>query len=592
MPSAEEARELYGLQALRQVAGLAPEQRLHPCPEAPAPGGALGGRGAAPAPRQQRLFFRQAEALDALRQLVESGEYDASQVNLFAEEVGESGQRRFMVDTFAGFAHDRSPGYSLGGSFQGFRQPSWAESGYDAARRADDPRHLYEVILPDRPCWLYFDLEFSRVTNRDLDPERAMDAFRLVLAAWCADVLGASPANVVELDSSTPKKFSKHVFVKELSTGGGQVELALANNAQAGLLVGELIAYARARRHEPGSPCALLFAEAPPSAAAEGRRPDDAREVSLIDESVYSRNRCFRLLFQKKYGKEAALQQSLGDARAAFGGRSPYPPLQLLHSLASFVPRGTRLFGHALIPPGFGHSELRVTTARCGAGGPDGGNGVERQVTEDSGLTPLLDYLSNQWDSVRRLNEPAATAAARAQPAAAAKSVVEAGGYLLVTLSGNRFCFCKGASHNSNNIYLVVDREKAVFWQKCYDPDCRGFRAPQMPVPDWLVDSPEETALLASVPVPAPCQPAQARAQAQHAEQESRAQEAGCQDALAADSEGAGGYQKRRAGEDLATSGPEMRGSAEGSVLDREDPGAGPLGVKRPRSSAAAVRGG
>lgn len=37
---------------------------------------------------------------------------------------------------------------------------------------------LLQVILENRPCWLYFDLEFSKEANPSLDPTVVMEAFR------------------------------------------------------------------------------------------------------------------------------------------------------------------------------------------------------------------------------------------------------------------------------------------------------------------------------------------------------------------------------------------------------------------------------
>ena len=146
--------------------------------------------------------------------------------------------------------------------------------------------HL-EVILQDQPCWLYFDLEFSRLTNPELQPELAMTAFDETLSSFCEDVLGLAldAKSIIILESSTPEKFSKHVVVHRLldKEKDTMVPLAFANNAQAGLFVNELMNYARTNRE--GSSARHLFVQAPKSSEADGR------EATLIDESVYSRNR-------------------------------------------------------------------------------------------------------------------------------------------------------------------------------------------------------------------------------------------------------------------------------------------------------------
>ena len=54
------------------------------------------------------------------------------------------------------------------------------------------------------------------------------------------------------------------------------------------------------------------------------------------------------------------------------------------------------------------------------------------------------------------------------------------------TLQNNRFCFRKGASHKSNAVYLVVDRELRTFCQKCHDADCHGFRTASYKLPPQL----------------------------------------------------------------------------------------------------------
>merc|ERR1711971_92604 len=51
----------------------------------------------------------------------------------------------------------------------------------------------------------------------------------------------------------------------------------------------------------------------------------------------------------------------------------------------------------------------------------------------------------------------------------------------------NRFCFCKGSSHKSNSIYIVINPRRCVFYQKCHDIDCRGFRSEKIPIPKDLL---------------------------------------------------------------------------------------------------------
>ena len=118
------------------------------------------------------------------------------------------------------------------------------------------------------------------------------------------------------------------------------VPLAFANNAQAGLFVNELMNYARTNRE--GSSARHLFVQAPKSSEADGR------ETTLIDESVYSRNRSFRLLFQSKFAKNRRLELDEASGKRFFRYWRPHPTVALLETMVTFVPPKTELFRRAL----------------------------------------------------------------------------------------------------------------------------------------------------------------------------------------------------------------------------------------------------
>eukprot|EP00438_Fugacium_kawagutii_P014278 Skav215763 [mRNA] locus=scaffold106:359622:360713:- [translate_table: standard] len=301
-----------------------------------------------------------------------------------------------------------------------------------------------------------------------------MHAFRTTLDAFCRQVLGMSvdPKSTLELESSTSTKFSRHVIVKALRAAETQGEpgdkrraLAFANNAQTGLLVNHLVKYADSHRGERQSLSKYLFVQAPSQDEAEHRR-----EVCVIDESVYSRNRSFRLLFQSKFGKDRRLDLDHSRAEEIFGG-TPHPCIALVQTMASFVPEGTELFRHELIPTDYAHSEAIGCRVRCASGsvGRD-----PRGTMRSAHCDPLLNYLVRTWDEIRCLNDPKVDKRSRAT---VVQSCVEMEGRILtVTLGNNHFCFCKGASHLSNHVYLVVDLLRAEFYQKLGTLDQRVIK--------------------------------------------------------------------------------------------------------------------
>ncbi|KAJ8609026.1 hypothetical protein CTAYLR_008703 [Chrysophaeum taylorii] len=50
----------------------------------------------------------------------------------------------------------------------------------------------------------------------------------------------------------------------------------------------------------------------------------------------------------------------------------------------------------------------------------------------------------------------------------------------------NRYCERIQRHHKSNNVYLVVDLDTRLLFQRCHDPDCRGFAGFPVPLPPRL----------------------------------------------------------------------------------------------------------
>ena len=52
---------------------------------------------------------------------------------------------------------------------------------------------------------------------------------------------------------------------------------------------------------------------------------------------------------------------------------------------------------------------------------------------------------------------------------------------------GSHYCENVGRCHASNHAYIVLSLCSGQYAQKCYDPDCAGFRSAWMPLPPDLV---------------------------------------------------------------------------------------------------------
>ena len=123
--------------------------------------------------------------------------------------------------------------------------------------------------------------------------------------------------SVLELDSSTPAKLSRHLIVRIPGA-------AFASNGHAGQFVAAVVAAAGA---ELSVGTALR---------ADGR---GAERGSLVDAAVYSRNRHFRLVWSCKGGKAAVL---VPTPRFAAGG-VPTSAHLFLAAFITGVDPGTRL---------------------------------------------------------------------------------------------------------------------------------------------------------------------------------------------------------------------------------------------------------
>ena len=160
---------------------------------------------------------------------------------------------------------------------------------------SQDQRSFYEVICDSRPCRLYFDLEFYREYNpADLDGNELTDLLLRLCALHLLRRFGLllRRRDVLVLDSSTEKKFSRHL-VLHLCTchrRRRRHEALFASNAHAGAFVGELAAISR----EGGEFARLWVA---------GK--EKGSKSFFADLGVYTTNRSFRLYLSSKFGRGA-----------------------------------------------------------------------------------------------------------------------------------------------------------------------------------------------------------------------------------------------------------------------------------------------
>jgi hypothetical protein len=411
-------------------------------------------------------------------------------------------------------------------------------------------RHHYELIRADTPCRLYYDLEFSTETNPEFDGARAVDALaRLTLerlasehgvgiarrpattdtlATDGSDCDGGSsgnkvdpfdPKDVVVVLKSTGseearKKFSRHLVFRLPG-------VAFASAAHCGEFVRRLHADMSSRRGSDPD-CDAVFVR------GENAAKDAPRDVSFVDLGVYTRNRAFRLYLSSKHGKKHRLlpMRRFFDADARGATLPPTSPcLETFKACLVSAPAELSI-GADAGPVGASareRSRTRVSkkqTTRLleypgiGAEGPygfgnrrDGGGsavlsgyGLGPGVTDSKRFNFCASSASTSLAEKNLATCPVRRTAAFVcadfdawSPAGCAGASVRAwsaspvSGLATLHMQGNRFCENAGRAHKSNNVSFAVDFREGAYFQRCHDPDCRGFRGCFRALPDALL---------------------------------------------------------------------------------------------------------
>lgn len=340
---------------------------------------------------------------------------------------------------------------------------------WDAYRNMRD-KHYYELMREDTPCHLYFDVEFSKVSNPEVDGETLVD----LLLKFVIEELRSTPEvdmsnfqlseHVVELDSTSESKFSRHLIIQ---LPDNQV---FANNAHCAHFVSKLWKRLDSSRAED-TECDALFLR---------RDADDVeRTMPFIDLGVYTRNRVFRLYLSSKFSpkkEKPALKATGRFWRSANGDPLTYETFK--RSLASFT--NTMVVKKLIEFEGVSHtSVLRGKVFQ----GYRTGSHLARSAAEYNGnscgpcprTAAFVCEDFNRWSGLSGANVRSWTAFPEY-------------GVLVLNLFGNRFCENVERAHKSNNVMFIVDFRECAYYQRCHDPDCRGARGPWHELSEEILD--------------------------------------------------------------------------------------------------------
>ncbi|KAM8843451.1 DNA-directed primase/polymerase protein [Synchiropus picturatus] len=393
-----------------------------------------------------KLFPRQSLAISFAQSCKES-------VHVFAleKENTSAGQRIFLVTSYSELWH----------YYRTFRRSLM---------------HGYEVIPEGAVCKLYFDLEFHKPSNKDAD---GIQMVSLLIQYVCEKLktiygLECSARDVLNLDSSTEEKFSRHLI---FNLHGA----VFKDNTHVGGFIHAILQQVLSDSRAEGSAAANRSDELAPSEAPDNKRQKqddlsfllvknkDARDALFVDLGVYTKNRNFRLYRSSKVGKNAAfaLAEDNRFIPKAQKGISAEESLFLSSLVCNISFTGQRILtwdveerreGKTMRP------DLKKTNPSDDL--LSGCVSSPHQEVDDFVLT--LVNKDGIQGNIRRWNYFA----------------VEQ--LLVYDIGRYRWCENVGRFHKSNNIMIIVDLKKEVWYQKCHDPDCRNFRSSSYPLPQEI----------------------------------------------------------------------------------------------------------
>ncbi|KAI3762496.1 hypothetical protein L1987_52926 [Smallanthus sonchifolius] len=371
-------------------------------------------------------FPRQDEAMKYLK--------DQKGAHIFSYQDHASGQRRFLVSTYKEF----------------WRRYINMNSKF---------RHHYEVIQEGLPCHLYFDLEFNIKENVEKNGDEMVDLLILITFEALLEKYSIKGNTdwIVELDSSTKDKFSRHLIIRLPG-------LAFKDNTHVGAFVAEICSRVHCARQKDKRFEQLYISKDSSSA--------DGPCHLFVDTAVYSRNRCFRLHLSSKAGKSSVLLPT-----GRFKCKEMIEEDVFMVSLICNIDAECEKL---LV------CKMDLDCVKVLHFDVERNNGYCKPSTQEFVPTACTEtgYFSGKspFPTLDEFVEYVATIG-NVQGKIRSWYWFSEYGLMVYSMLRNRFCERIGRQHKSNHVMYVVDLQKAAYYQKCYDPDCRGYRSPLRPVP-------------------------------------------------------------------------------------------------------------
>ncbi|XP_021398556.1 DNA-directed primase/polymerase protein isoform X4 [Lonchura striata] len=370
--------------------------------------------------------------------------------------------------------------------------------------------HCYEVIPEKEPCKLYFDLEFYKPANPDADGKSMVMKLIELVSQKLKEFydVNCSSEDVLNLDSSTEEKFSRHlIFLPEKTVFkdnthiGNFVRTILqpairlmesravvipteeAENVfrcSAGPeLDGSLTNLTTVKDDSKDGP-AIAHETKAMEMPHQGENLDfsflivkdkEGNKQLFVDLGVYTKNRNFRMYKSSKAGKNVILK--IAEDNKFVPNCEKSVSLEEAYFLSSLICNVGASDDIKVLSSGF--SEERKMSAFLNS------------KTTRSSRDPMEGYQGSPYPEIDNfvhslVNKDGLQGGIRQWSYFSLKEL------LIYDIYGYRWCENIGRAHKSNNIMILIDLKNEVWYQKCHDPVCReqNFKSQSFPLPPGI----------------------------------------------------------------------------------------------------------
>ncbi|XP_066516731.1 DNA-directed primase/polymerase protein [Hoplias malabaricus] len=363
-----------------------------------------------------------------------------------------------------------------------FLVTSYSELWHYYSSHRQSLMHCYEVIPEGAVCKLYFDLEFHKPCNAHLDGKEMVALLIQYVCEKLEEVYGlqCSRNDVLNLDSSTAEKFSRHlIFLLPNSV--------FKDNIHVGRFIHTILERALKSLHkgsESESSASTSGDTADPSKEPQSKRikheekedkdlsflivkSKDGQNHLFVDLGVYTKNRNFRLYKSSKLGKNAAFTVAEDNAYIPRSDKQTTEEERVF--LASLITNVSFT----------GQRILVCEAAESLTGSHRSAQHNDPQSSEHAGEKQPSPHKDIDEFVQKLVCKDGIQGSIRHWTYFVSKQL------LVYDIAKYRWCYNVGRYHKSNNIIIVVDLKDEVWCQRCHDPECRrqNYRSSSYPLP-------------------------------------------------------------------------------------------------------------